>query len=575
MAEKRTGWPRLRTALAGLAIPAEGTRGSALLLTALAAVFFAQSYSSSLVKSPSWDEPFHVAEGLAYVDTGRIYRDSDHTPLIRELSGLFLRAAGVRWPSTPEANTLINDPSIGHIPAMWMQYRIGSSLIRDNGPDRVMYWSRLPLILLGTGFVFLVYATGRFTLGHRAGLGAAFLYAFDPNIIAQSYLVTPDSGLAFFIMLFVFALWSYALHPGPKRMVFCGLALGAALGSKYPALTLVPVSLVLLVAAAIRPVEAQTAPRPAGARSDPGTRARLIRYGLAWLGMCGVAALLLEYIYLLPKNPFQYLNGMHLIAGTEGALYYLAGKLAGRFYSYYLAAILLKEPVATLIAIAAGLAFWLRSQPEHRLAGVFLLAPASVIFLSYTFASRDLGIRYMIPVLPFLFVFGGAGLSALLGSVEWKKRGFGLLLCAWLVASAAGIYPDHLSYFNESACLFSQPSKIGWDGGSRCGGAWLDESNVDWGQGLKQLRTWLDQNAPGRTVRLAYFGGFPPQYYNINATLVNEDELLRGTTPGLYAVSAHLVASLALRDNRPDGQWMQRRKPLAIVGHAYYIYEIP
>ena len=33
--------------------------------------------------------------------------------------------------------------------------------------------------------------------------------------------------------------------------------------------------------------------------------------------------------------------------------------------------------------------------------------------------------------------------------------------------AAAGIYPDHLSYFNEMACLLKTPSNVGLDGGTR------------------------------------------------------------------------------------------------------------
>src|SRR2546427_5973955 len=39
------------------------------------------------------------------------------------------------------------------------------------------------------------------------------------------------------------------------------------------------------------------------------------------------------------------------------------------------------------------------------------------------------------------------------------KRIAAAVLCAWLVVAAAGIYPDGLSYFNESACLLDDPDR--------------------------------------------------------------------------------------------------------------------
>jgi hypothetical protein len=68
--------------------------------------------------------------------------------------------------------------------------------------------------------------------------------------------------------------------------------------------------------------------------------------------------------------------------------------------------------------------------------------------------------------------------------------------------------------------------KIGADGGTRCGPAWLDDSNVDWGQSLKQLKTWLDQNEKGRTIRLGYFGRLPPENYGIKFEMLNDEDLL-------------------------------------------------
>ena len=50
-------------------------------------------------------------------------------------------------------------------------------------------------------------------------------------------------------------------------------------------------------------------------------------------------------------------------------------------------------------------------------------------------------------------------------------------------------------------------------------------------------------------------------------------DLLRGTKPGLYAVSAQIVAHA--RDPGPGhGDWLLRSKPIAVVGHTYYIYDL-
>jgi hypothetical protein len=174
-------------------------------------------------------------------------------------------------------------------------------------------------------------------------------------------------------------------------------------------------------------------------------------------------------------------------------------------------------------------------------------------------------------------LLGGAGFALLLKEGRFWGRLAAAALCSWLLITATGIYPDDLSYFNEAACLLKQPSRVGLDGGTACGPLWLDDSNVDWGQGLKQLKVWLDRHAPGVTIRLAYFGSLRPDLYGLSYIPVGPDDLLKPRPPGLYVISAHFVArgigNLARQEGEGPGNWLLHTPPTAIVGHAYYIYD--
>ncbi len=543
----------------------------------LAAAFFAQSFTSSLQKSATFDEPMHIAAGLSYIETGRIVVSPDHPPLLKELSALALRAAGVRWPSTPEAVAVIDHD-------IRFPQSLARSIVVDNGPDRVLFWARLPMIVLAIVLVFGVYMLGRRLVGEVAGAGAALLCAFDPNIVAHSYLVTTDLGVTTCVVLFMVTLWDCVNRLAPVRVIVCGVALGAALGAKYSAVILPPIAALLMLAAARWPPERNGIASPSGAPSDdtsrlPPVRRRLFAYAAAFAAICVVAFLVLQIIYLLPRDPLQYLSGWHAIYGAQvqGFQSYMAGRLAPRFYSYYVVAFLLKEPLATIALAAAGLWLTVRDSTQP-LARAFLLVPPVLIVAGYTVMSYNIGIRYLLPALPFAHVLGGAALSWLVRSARAPARVVAGVLCAWLLVAAGGIYPDHLSYFNEAACVLDDPTKLGLDGGSRCGPTWLDDSNVDWGQGLKQLEAWLDRNAPGREVRLGYFGTVPPEAYGIHSIPISDQDILTGKTPGLYAVSAHIVAStpaVAKQTLGGGAEWLRRTAPVAIVGHAYYIFDIP
>jgi hypothetical protein len=547
---------------------------------AFAAAFFVQSLSSSLKKSATYDEPMHIAAGLSYLETGRIVVSPEHPPLLKELSAVVLQSAGVRWPATAQATAAANgDPQSAS--------SVARSIIVDNGPDRVMFWARLPLILVATTLVFAVYMLGRRLAGETAAVGAALLCAFDPNILAHSFLVTTDVGVATFLVLFMVALWDYVNRASRTRAIVCGIALGAALAAKYSAVILPPLAVLLMLAAVRWPTEAtqvidSAKPRGAKEKPDPTQPAfrRLLRYATGFVVMCVAAFLVLQVVYLFPRNPFQYLSGWSGIYGrhVEGFQGYMHGQLAPRFYSYYIVAFLLKEPLATIALSLIGLLIVVRDRSMHPLTRTFLLLPPVMIVAGYTVMSYNIGIRYLMPALPFAYLLGGVALAKLFHSARAPARAVAGVLCVWLLLAAIGIYPDHLSYFNEAACVLDDPRKLGLDGGSRCGPAWLDDSNVDWGQGLKQLKDWLDRNAAGRQVRLGYFGTIPPQAYGIRQIPMSNEDLLNGNSPGLYAVSAHIVAStpaVAFQARGGGAEWLRRARPVAVVGHAYYIFDVP
>jgi hypothetical protein len=127
------------------------------------------------------------------------------------------------------------------------------------------------------------------------------------------------------------------------------------------------------------------------------------------------------------------------------------------------------------------------------------------------------------------------------------------------------------------ACLLEKPGQIGWDGGTRCGPQWLDDSNVDWGQGLKQLRTWTNRHADLPPVHLAYPDTFPPDAYGIRFEPFFTKQLLPEPGPGWYAVSASLVSRMpAVGEKFEHGGagWLRRIAPVDIVGLAFYIYQV-
>jgi dolichyl-phosphate-mannose-protein mannosyltransferase len=551
--------------------------GYRLPAIALLAAFAGQSFFSSRGKSPVFDEPAHIAAGLSYLETGNFTPNRQHPPLLKELSAAFMLAGGVRWPDTAETRALASGRA-------GLEWAIGNSIIAGNGPGHVLFWARLPFVFLATLLGALIYFWGCELAGEAAGLGALFLYTFDPTILAHSYLVTTDVGVAAFGLLFLFALWRYVRHPAWKTLLFGGFGLGLALTAKFSAVFLLPVAALLLAASVRwpRPGASTHADVFAGLLGQAGSPSRGREYlcsMLAFFVMCLAALLVIQIVYFSPSGIAAYVDGMHAVNGDHDPNYlvFLAGQLQHRFASYFLVAYLLKEPVASIILAAMGLMAVARSQSLTMLHKLFLLVPPMFLALAYSLFADDLGIRYLIPVLPFACLAGGMAFAWLVSHAALWARLAAAALGLWVLAAAAGIYPDHLSYFNEAACM-SHPARIGWDGGTRCGPEWLDDSNVDWGQSLPQLSRWMAENGRGRPLHFAYFGSFPPDAYGLPNDKDSVRDLATHGRPdsGLYAVSGHWVArlpALAARESPGTIHWLARTVPTAVAGHSIYIYD--
>ena len=549
-----------------------------MLASVFLLAFLFQSYLASRLKSPAFDEPFLIPSGLSYVQTGSIRLYMQHPPLLQELAGLSLVLAGIHWPNTAQASQMLKGSGEP-------EWHLGNSIIAENGADKVLFWSRLPFILVSTLGGLVLFLFGRELIGDVAALGALFLYALDPTIIAHSFLATTDVGLAVFTLLFLWVLWRYLRGPSWTTLLLSGAALGLVLCAKFSAIFLLPVAGLLLLSALRWPAETASQRSADFFDRSPADNSewvgRIKRRACGFAIMCVVAALVIEVLYLSPHGLTLYNSGLHLVNADHNPSYlvFMAGQLDHRFHSYLTVCYLLKEPLAGIALFGIGLHELRRTKTISMLRQMFILIPLAALFAAYTTWSDNAGIRYLMPVLPFIYLVGGLGLETLLRNGSAIARGAAVLICAWMIVAAVGIYPDHLAYFNEAACLMQgKVRQIGFDGGTACGPLWLDDSNVDWGEGLKQLKTWLDQNAPGRSFQFGYFGLYPPNAYGISYQGLNVPDLMLGPQPGLYVLSAHLVAflpAIGAKVRPGDGEWLRQVTPTAVIAHSFYVYDIP
>lgn len=534
------------------------------LAVGLLLVIFAQLATSSTVKSPVFDEPLHTARAYYVTATGRWDMQAGHLPLLYRLLGPLFWA-------------LRGQPSSLELPRSNDHVEIARNIIDAlNHP-----WDSLifPLRALVMGLTLLLGATLYRWAGERHGAGggllALFVYTFSPNLMAHGRLVTTDLVLACFFFLAVYTFQRLLARPTAGRCTSAGLCLGLALGSKASALLLLPTFVLLLLGKDV--TRNRSRPRDSGSVI---TRIRRLASDGLWLALTGlIASIIVWLLYGLeigpwaegwPALPFpSYVKTLRQV-GEHGARRghpaFLMGKRSGGgWLAYFPVALTIKTPLPTLIGTVAG-ATWLMWKRRwwNWLTGAL---PGALLFGGATLSSLNIGYRHILPMVPFMILL----LSAL-ADIPWHRLsillgGGGLAL--WLMIGTLGIYPDYLAYFNALA------------GGPNGGRRYLTDSNLDWGQDLKQLRDYLEEQDIEQ-VHLSYFGNVDPAAYGIDYDPLPSHFPIgevEGFTPfapepGIYAISVTNLSGQFLIENPTVLDWFNHQEPIASIGHSIDIYHV-
>ncbi|GJM44345.1 MAG: glycosyl transferase [Gemmatimonadota bacterium] len=441
------------------------------------------------------DEFGNLPLTVAYWHTDALHIDPGNPPLTRWIQGIPLLRSPPELGATPA--------EIAATRTSWdLGYRFEAAHPDDYHSLLVRARRASVALLLLT--VLGVFLWARRLAGNVPALGCALLTAASPNLLAHGRLVTPDIGLAAFVVWAGWATARYSDSPSLRRAFLVGALVALACLSKLSGLLLVPALLVPVVAAGgTLPVRALRA------------------------AVFGLTTLLLLYVgYGFPPPgsllgiptplpaPFTLAIETQLAEAPYPA--YLLGQLkedGGGWWYYYLVAFLVKVPIPALVAFAIAAVVVARGR--HRsLALPLLLAVA--FFIAFGFVTKkNVGIRYLLPVLPLLHVVVAAALRG-----PGRSRLAAWLAVALAVGQGVGASAAPLAAFNGVERLL---------GGKR---AVLVDSNLDWGQALPELHAWQEREGIG-TVQLAYFGRVDPSRYGLQwRTLPSEP------VEGAVAISA-------------------------------------
>jgi len=562
-------------------------------------------------KSATFDEIGHVAAGYSFLryNDYRLY-DVD-PPLMRQIAAFPLLFMNLNFPIHSEGWKEKKEIDVGY-----------DFFYKINGrkADKILFLARLPIVFISLllGLLLLKFATDLWNI--QTGLFAFFLFSFEPNILAHARLATTDMGLALFLTLSVYFTYRYWKTPSLKNVVLMGVSFGLAIASKTPGMILIPFFFVVLII--VRPFAK-------GADSSLPLLKRLKAaywnkkegtYFLHWAGivLLGFLVLFMDYGFFktwsifrddndlqkfelsleklhirspeakekavrlaqlvrVPARPFivSFVKWFGFLPRTkeegkvQGYRPFFLGK-RGRFASFPFVAFFIKEPIPIILLILAGSLFLVLYDFRKFL---FLLVPVLFI-LSMDLKVHPWTYRYInLLILPFLILIASSVITDKIA--HQKKIRFGVGgLAVWLFIESLVIFPNYLAYFNE------------FIGGPAKGHHYLVNSNLDWGQDLKHLKKYLDENHISE-INLSYFGSADPDYYRIcykkmlgvNGRETGEktpEELRKLTAPrtGTIAISATCLENIGGFSPGTSYQWLKKYTPVATIGYSIFIYTI-
>jgi len=596
-----------------------------ILLTSLGLMI-----ATSLQESGTQDELAHIPSGYAYVTELDYRLNPEHPPLVKILAGLPLTFLDLNFPTDNKAwTTDVNG-----------QWDMGSAFLYESGndADQIIQLSRIGPMLITLVLIIFVYIWSREIMGEKWALLPTFITALSPTFLSHGHYVTTDMGAALGIFIATYYFVRYLNHPSRKSMIFAGIAFGVAMLMKFSTILLVPLFLIVIFIYWLVNSKKHWTSIEGNKLWHVIIKGLKLLRSLTYIFIIGFIVLLPFYMLVTTNYPPErQLSDTEFILSSfaegpplEGEAcnfkrcfaeldIWAADKPVARAYGHYFLGILMvlqrsaggntayflgkvsnlgsrlyfpavysmKEPLPILLLISLGSLFGLykvgsaiakKRNNFTEYFGTHLAEFTMLLFISIYAAwsinsPLNIGVRHLMPIMPFMYILTVTSVKKWVQSGMFKKQiklGVVYALTAWFAVDVALAYPFYLSYFNEF---------VGTDNGWQQ----VTDSNYDWGQDLKRLATYVDENNID-VIAIDYFGAGSPEYYMGNKAIRWWSAKGSPTEDGIkwFAVSINnLQGSIAPkietlnRPERDEYSWLENPyEPTAVAGTSLFIYKL-
>ncbi len=547
------------------------------------------------------DEGAHLAAGMSYWRTRDFRLNEEHPPLIKLLAG---------------AAALTANPTINFHNESWQngnQWAFAQDVLyrSGNNADDLLFRGRLPMVAISLLLGWVLYLWGRRLGGDFAGIFALGWYIFDPNFLAHGRYITTDVPITLGFAATLYLLTRYIAKPTWKYGVAFGAVFALTQVTKFSAIILWPVILLtpfvwvlwssprwsqwrlawqrayhtfawavagmIVIVPLVYLGQVQKGSNDSWVRWAMEERDRVVHSGELTSQPPAVQRLVslsdpstttgkfVRRVVLDTHIPaWSYGKGLALVINHDfwGHLSYLNGMYGNKgWVQYFPVTFLLKTPFATLIVLTLAAVAAVVAARKKRFSipkSMWVLLGSAALYFLWSLTSHiNLGQRHIFPIYPAVFVTIGVFLAMV---VQQHRK-----LLTLTLAALAGIYifismityPTYTAYFSEVI------------GGTQNGPRYLVDSNIDWGQDIKRLQTYMQEHDIPY-VCMSYFGQANLVYYALDFRY-----LPTATDPhdptAVNCVVAISVTSLLSQDGAY--WWLRQYEPDARIGGSIYVYD--
>lgn len=531
--------------------PTRSTRHLIYVLLLAAAIVIPRAILIQHAHSETSDDDYHLIRGLEFLhrDAGLVHRQLNDPPLGEALAALPLWVMGGTTHGQIEGTAIYGQAN----------YSPETALMA------VAIWKAVLFLPL----VAIVFLWIRRLYGVTSAYLAVLLLLIEPTITGHLHLAALDVLATTAIVTACFFGWRYFERPTTARLILAGVACAAALLIKHTAIV---APLVLIGYAMLFPFAREDMPTP---ELNPIASNPIFARARAWhrevviclLKVAGVTLLLMWVLLAFDMSPVGQRGaipgGLYIQTLLDAAQHvaepndaYLLGQIRrGGWWYYFPVVATYKIPIGIAIIIALGLLSYFNRKFQWQELSVLLPLTAYVIFLMLQ--SINIGWRHFLPAYVFMLMLGSRCLAA----------GVSGRIAPWIIVVLVGVsttlrwHPDYLSYITwprKDATLA------------------ISDSNLDWGQGLKEVHAWIYQNQDFIAGRPVYFRGFTVKEraveHYLGSRVINLHFSDSPPHSGILIVSPVCLAGISESNN--EYAFLKNVRPRALIGHTLRVYDL-